>query len=118
MELKEAVASLGALAHPTRLAIFRMLVEAGPAGLAAGVIAGRLETPPATLSFHLKELCQSSLVQYRPSGRFLIYSVSFGAMAALIGYLSRDCCGGHPEVCQPLGVVVASPEPDSRRKPA
>lgn len=89
-----AVQRLGALAHPSRLAIFRTLVEAGPAGLPAGTIAASLGLPGATLSFHLKELAQAGLVLGRPQSRFVIYSTDFTAMNELLGYLTENCCGG------------------------
>jgi DNA-binding transcriptional ArsR family regulator len=89
-----AVQRLGALAHPTRLAIHRLLVEAGPSGLAAGAIAATLGLPAATLSFHLKELAQAGLVLGRPQSRFVIYSADFNAINELIGYLTENCCGG------------------------
>ena len=90
----EAVQRLAALAHPSRLAVFRLLVEAGPQGLAAGALAARLGLPGATLSFHLKELAQASLVNARAQSRFVIYSADFAAINGLIGYLTENCCGG------------------------
>jgi DNA-binding transcriptional ArsR family regulator len=89
-----AIRRLGALAHPTRLAIHRLLVEAGPSGLAAGAIAEALGLPAATLSFHVKELAQAGLVLGRPQSRFVIYSADFNAIRELIGYLTENCCGG------------------------
>lgn len=88
------VQRLGALAHPTRLAIYRRLVEAGPSGLAAGAIAEALDLPAATLSFHVKELAQAGLVLGRPQSRFVIYSADFAAMNELLAYLTENCCGG------------------------
>lgn len=90
----EAVRRLSALAHASRLAIFRTLVEAGPTGLAAGVLAQDLGLPAPTLSFHLKELAQAGLVRARPQSRFVIYSADFTAINGLIGYLTENCCGG------------------------
>jgi len=89
-----AVARLAALAHPTRLALFRRLVESGPDGLAAGVLASLHGLPPATLSFHVKELAQAGLVVARPRGRYVIYSPDFAAINGLIAYLTENCCGG------------------------
>jgi DNA-binding transcriptional ArsR family regulator len=94
MESKQAVQALGALAQDTRLGIYRLLVQAGPAGMAAGQIGERLDLAPATLSFHLAGLTRAGLAQSRQEGRFVIYSADFQAMNALVGYLSENCCGG------------------------
>lgn len=110
MEIKSASESLAAISHPTRLAIFRLLVQAGPEGLAAGEIAHRMGLAPATLSFHLKELSRAQMAQSRPLGRFVIYAASFARMASLVDYLTRDCCDGHPEVCGPVAVHVPLPQ--------
>ncbi|HXV08253.1 MAG TPA: metalloregulator ArsR/SmtB family transcription factor [Burkholderiales bacterium] len=99
MEIKEATIALAALAQETRLAIFRLLVEAGPEGVAAGRISEALEVPPATLSFHLKELAHAGLAHARPESRFVFYSVDFERMAALMTFLTRNCCRGMPEEC-------------------
>jgi ArsR family transcriptional regulator, arsenate/arsenite/antimonite-responsive transcriptional repressor len=88
----ETVAQLGALAQETRLALFRLLVEAGPAGLAAGAIAERLDVAAPTLSFHLKELTNAGLIRPTQQGRYVIYSADFDAMNALIAYLTENCC--------------------------
>ncbi len=92
MESKTAVQALGALAQETRLAIFRMLVQQGPAGLSAGSIGDSLKLAPATLSFHLRELSQAGLVRARQQSRFIYYSADFSAMNALLGYLAENCC--------------------------
>lgn len=94
METKTAVRALAALAQETRLAVYRLLVQQGPTGLAAGELAEQLGTPPATLSFHLKELSNAGLVQSRQSGRFVFYSADFGSMNALLAFLTENCCGG------------------------
>jgi ArsR family transcriptional regulator, arsenate/arsenite/antimonite-responsive transcriptional repressor len=99
MQIKDAVTGLSALANESRLAIFRHLVEAGPAGDTPGRIAQRLGLPPSTLSFHLKELAHAGLVRSRSSSRFLVYSVDFERMAALMAFLTRSCCHGMPEEC-------------------
>ena len=103
MRIEAAVRSLAALAQESRLAVFRMLVQAGPEGLAAGEIAERLGIPASTLSFHMKALSHAGLVESRQESRFVFYSANFEAMNALIGYLSENCCGGR--ACAP----VASP---------
>jgi DNA-binding transcriptional ArsR family regulator len=92
MEAKQAVQALAALAQDTRLAVFRLLVEAGPAGMAAGEIATELDLPPATLSFHLAQLANAGLVRGRQDGRFIYYAPDFGAMNGLVGFLTENCC--------------------------
>lgn len=99
METKQAVQTLGALAQDTRLGIFRLLVQAGPEGMAAGQIGEKLDLAPATLSFHLAGLTRAGLAQSRQEGRFVIYSADYQAIDALVGYLSENCCGGRP--CAP-----------------
>jgi len=99
METQQAVTVLAALAQETRLGIFRLLVEAGPEGMAAGVIAETLGVAPATLSFHLKELSNAGLAHARQEGRFVIYSTDFERMAALMTFLTRNCCKGMPSDC-------------------
>lgn len=94
METKQAVQALGALAQDTRLGIFRLLVQAGPKGMAAGQIGEKLDLAPATLSFHLAGLHRAGLARSRQEGRFVIYSADFTAMNALVGFLSENCCGG------------------------
>jgi len=99
MEAKTAVTALAALAQETRLSIFRLLVEAGPEGVAAGRIGEALEVPPATLSFHLKELARAGLVSARQEGRYIYYAADFPHMAALMSFLTRNCCRGMPQEC-------------------
>ena len=99
MELSYAVTVLSALAQETRLSIFRLLVEAGPPGLAAGQIGDALDVAPATLSFHLKELSRAGLATSRQDGRFVYYAADFECMAALMTFLTRNCCQGMPEAC-------------------
>jgi len=94
METKQVIDALGALAQETRLAVFRMLVEAGPGGLPAGEISARLGLPAATASFHLAQLSRAGLLASRTQGRFVIYSTDFGRMNELLGFLTENCCGG------------------------
>jgi|SRR5512139_3931984 DNA-binding transcriptional ArsR family regulator len=94
MDTKAAVRSLAALAQDSRLEVFRLLVQAGPQGLAAGEIAERLGVPASTLSFHVKALSQAGLVESRPDSRFIYYSANFAAMNALLAFLGENCCGG------------------------
>ena len=99
MKLKEAVAALCSLAQETRLATYRVLVEAGPEGMPAGQIAEVLNVAPAALSFHLKELSHTKLVSSRPEGRFIYYSADFERMAALMTFMTQNCCRGMPQEC-------------------
>ena len=94
MESKHAVAALSALAQETRLAIYRLLVEAGPTGLAVGEIGACVKAAPATLSFHLKELTHSGLVTPVQAGRFIYYSANYATMNGLVAYLTENCCRG------------------------
>ena len=100
METKQVIDALAALAQETRLAVFRMLVEAGPAGLPAGEISARLGLPAATASFHLAQLSRAGLLASRARGRFVIYSADFERMNALLGFLTENCCGG--QACAPV----------------
>jgi len=100
MDSSQAVQALAALAHETRLAIFRMLVETGPEGLPAGVIAERLQIPPSSLTFHVQHLHRAGLVTQRRLSRQLIYVAVFDAMGGLVGYLTENCCGGNAALCQ------------------
>lgn len=92
MEKTKVIGALSALAQETRLDIFRLLVEAGPGGFAAGRVAEALGVPAATLSFHLKELRAAGLIGCRKDGRSLIYSADFAAIDGLLGYLMDNCC--------------------------
>lgn len=107
METKTVVQAFGALAQETRLGIYRLLVAAGPQGLAAGAIAEKLDLPPATLSFHLKELNLAGLARSRQEGRFVIYTADFDTMLGLVSFLTENCCGGKTCVaeCAPASTV-------------
>jgi DNA-binding transcriptional ArsR family regulator len=107
MENKDAVVALAALAQESRLATFRLLVQAGPGGLAASRIAEALGMPPSSLSFHLKELSNAKLIAARQEGRFLIYAAQFDTMNALLGFLTENCCGGNP--CSPGAAAACAP---------
>jgi len=99
MKSEAAVAALAALAQDSRLKIFRLLVQAGPDGVNAGRIGQELGVPPATLSFHLKELFHAGLIKSTQEGKFVIYRAQFDRMNELIGFLVEHCCEGHPEDC-------------------
>jgi ArsR family transcriptional regulator len=94
MEMTQAVDALASLAQLSRLEIYRLLVQAGPRGMAAGAIGEAVGVPPATLSFHLAHLVRAGLAKSRQDGRFVIYSADFGKMDGLIRFLSRNCCSG------------------------
>ena len=101
MEKSDAVAALAALAQDSRLDVFRLLVQAGPAGLPAGKIGDALGLPSATLSFHLNQLRQPGLIGFRRQGRSLIYAADYDAMHALLAYLTENCCGQRSAACGP-----------------
>jgi len=107
MELKATAISLSALGHEGRLAIFRLLVQAGPQGVAAGEIARRLEMIPNSLSANLNVLSHAGLIGSRREGRSIIYAADYAAMSGLLGFLMQDCCNGAPEICAPLGDILA-----------
>ena len=92
MEAKQAIAALGALAQETRLDVFRLLVQAGPDGMAAGAIAEELGVLPASLSFHLQQLVHGGLIVQRRESRNIIYTADFRGMRSLMGYLTENCC--------------------------
>ncbi|HEX4504324.1 MAG TPA: metalloregulator ArsR/SmtB family transcription factor [Alphaproteobacteria bacterium] len=93
MDAKQVVTALGALAHETRLAVFRMLVERGPDGLPAGAMSERLAIPPSSLTFHLQQLATAGLITQRRVSRQIIYATDFDAMNRVVGYLTENCCG-------------------------
>ena len=100
MKTRSAVAALAALAQDYRLAIFRALVQAGPAGLPAGKIGEVAAIAPSLVTFHMKELVNSGMVKSRQEGRFVIYSANFRTMNGLVDFLTDNCCGGKP--CTPV----------------
>jgi DNA-binding transcriptional ArsR family regulator len=110
---KRAITALGALAQESRLAIFRLLVERGPDGLAAGAIGETLKIAAPTLSFHLQQLMHADLIEQRRESRSLIYSANFASMNALVGYLTENCCGGTVS-CAPV-CATAEEAPPVRR---
>jgi ArsR family transcriptional regulator len=93
METSHAIGALGALAHETRLALFRLLVQKGPEGLSAGLIAETIGIAPSSLSFHLQQLVHAGLITQRRLSRQLIYAADFTAMNGLVAYLTENCCG-------------------------
>lgn len=107
MDITAAASSLAALAHEGRLSIFRLLVQAGRDGLAAGEIARRLEVLPNTLSANLNVLSHAGLVRSRRAGRSIIYTADYERMSTVLGFLMEDCCGGSPEICAPLTAIAS-----------
>lgn len=101
MKSDQVIKALAALAQPTRLAIYRVLVACGPAGMAAGQVAEKLKVAPATMSFHFKTLSHAGLIESRQDGRFIYYAANFTVMNGMVAYLTENCCGGNPEVCNP-----------------
>jgi DNA-binding transcriptional ArsR family regulator len=112
MDPAQAIAALGALAHETRLAAFRLLVQHGPEGLPAGAIAEALGLPPSSLTFHLQHLTRAGLITQRRLSRQLIYATDFAVMNALLAYLTENCCGrGVPAsgICRPPAIEERVP---------
>jgi DNA-binding transcriptional ArsR family regulator len=109
MKAEAVIAALSALANEHRLAIFRLLVQAGPEGRPAGAIAEKLGLPPSSLSFHLAHLTRAGLIVQQREGRSLIYAADFDVMRDLVGFLTENCCGGAS--C----AAVAAP-PQKKRK--
>jgi ArsR family transcriptional regulator len=119
MNGKQVAAALGALAHETRLEVYRLLVQRGPDGLSAGAIAEKIGLPPSSLTFHLQQLLHAGLVTQRRLSRQLFYATDFAAMNAVMGYLTENCCGGGAvcaPVCRPAKTGKAAAT--SRRKSA
>jgi DNA-binding transcriptional ArsR family regulator len=117
VEAAAAIIALGALAQEHRLALFRLLVQAGEAGLAAGAIAERLGVPASSLSFHLAQLSRAGLVRQERRHRSIIYRADYDAMNALVGYLMENCCGG--AACAPAAACSpANERPANQREVA
>ena len=102
MDKKQSLAALSALSHETRLDVFRLLVRMGDEGLLAGEIAARLNVRQNTLSSNLAILDRAGLIGGRREGRAIRYVAAMDGMRGLLGYLMQDCCGGRPELCQPV----------------
>ena len=116
MEIRTASERLAALGHETRLAIFRLLVQAGSEGVNAGLIGEKLQIPPPTLSFHLAHLSRVGLIKGRQESRFIYYVADYDTMDGLLAYLTANCCQGNE--CLPKTVAVALPKKRSRSKPS
>jgi DNA-binding transcriptional ArsR family regulator len=118
MQTKHAVEALGALAHEHRLGIYRLLVEQGPAGLSAGAIAESIGLAPSSLTFHLQNLHRAGLIVQRRESRSLLYSVDFGAMNGLVGYLTENCCARSGESCATACKPASTSKTSKRKKVA
>ena len=108
MKSQDAVSALGALAHESRLAVFRLLVKRGPQGYTPGELAERLEIPAPTLSFHLKELQRVGLLLVEREGRFLNYTANFPQMSDVLGFLTENCCSLADGACDPARPPAAA----------
>ena len=106
IETGSAIAALSALAHPGRLAAFRLLVQAGEGGLPAGEIARATDTVPQTLSGNLTVLAHAGLVSARRDRRSIIYAAEYARMRELLAFLMEDCCQGAPQICAPLAEIA------------
>lgn len=115
MKSKQAISALSALAHDGRLAAFRLLIKAGPEGMAAGDIAARLKMPPSSLSTNLLLLSNADLVVSRRDGRSIVYRANYDAMRDLLGFLIEDCCNGSSEICTPLAATLTTCAPGKYR---
>jgi ArsR family transcriptional regulator len=101
MDERQALSAFSALSQETRLRLLRLLVTAGPEGIAAGALADLVEVSASNVSFHLKELERAGLVTARRDSRSIVYSAEYDALTGLIRFLMEDCCSGRPEICAP-----------------
>jgi DNA-binding transcriptional ArsR family regulator len=117
MKATAAVTALAALAHANRLAVYRMLVEAGPEGLPAGTISARLKVPPSSMTFHLQALQRAGLVTQQRNSRQIIYAADFTTMNDLVGYLTENCCAESPSTgaCDTQCAPAAEPSAKARK---
>lgn len=117
MKEERALAAFAALSQETRLRIVRRLIQAGPEGMAAGAIGEAIGATTSRLSFHLTHLEHAGLIGSRRDGRFIIYTAVYPAFSGLIGFLLRDCCQGHPEICAPaVAAMACACEPTATEK--
>ena len=119
MKERQAQSAFAALSQETRLRIVRMLVKAGPDGMAAGAVAQEAEVSSSNVSFHLKELENAGLISSRREARSIIYAADYETLSGLIQFLMEDCCAGHPEICTPaIAQTCCTPAPAKKRKKA
>jgi ArsR family transcriptional regulator len=107
LEEPQALDAFGALSQETRLRMVRVLVQAGPEGLSAGAIGEAVAASSSGASFHLAHLERAGLITSRRESRSIIYTANFEGLGALVEFLMRDCCSGHPEICAPAAAVAA-----------
>jgi ArsR family transcriptional regulator len=107
MDRSQALRGFAALSQETRLAIVRLLVRAGPDGLAAGAVAEAVDASPSNVSFHLKDLEHAGMITARRESRSIIYAANYGTLRDLVAFLMKDCCGGRPEICAPAAAACA-----------
>ena len=110
----QALRGFAALSQETRLAIVRLLVRAGPDGLAAGAVAEAVDASPSNVSFHLKDLEHAGLIAARRESRSIIYTASYDTLRDLVAFLMKDCCAGRPEICAPAAATCAPAKPRRR----
>ncbi|MGV2129160.1 ArsR/SmtB family transcription factor [Agrobacterium vitis] len=118
MDQKQALSAFAALSQETRLLIVRMLVVAGPDGMAAGALAEKIDVSPSNISFHLKELEHSGLIAAQRQSRSIIYTANYAALGGLVRFLMEDCCSGHPDICVPVAELAVCCAPGSKPKVA
>jgi len=114
MEINIAAKTFSALAQDTRLSALKLLIDAGPIGLAAGELAEKAHASPSSLTFHMKELVAANLIHSRREGRKIFYSADYGGLRDLIDFLMADCCQGDPRLCGPYIIketTEANPAP-------
>ncbi|MBO0134134.1 ArsR/SmtB family transcription factor [Agrobacterium burrii] len=114
MDQRQALGAFAALSQETRLQIVRILVVAGPDGMAAGALAEKVEVSPSNISFHLKELEHSGLIAAQRQSRSIIYTANYESLGGLVRFLMEDCCSGHPEICAPAAEVAACCAPTAK----
>lgn len=116
MEERQALLAFAALSQDTRLRIVRLLVQAGPTGMAAGAIADSAGVSPSNVSFHLKELTQAGLATATREARSIVYAANYDGLSGLIDFLMRDCCAGHPAICMPGDTKACAPKTRTKTK--
>lgn len=107
MDKRSTIEALNALAHDTRMDVFRLLIKSGAEGMAAGDIAGALNVRQNTMSANLAVLARSGLISATRDGRSIIYRADLEGLRGLLSFLMEDCCGGRPELCQPVIEALA-----------
>lgn len=117
MNQSQALRGFAALSQETRLAIVRLLVRAGPDGLAAGAVAEAVDASPSNVSFHLKDLEHAGMITARRESRSIIYAANYDTLRDLVAFLMKDCCAGRPEICAPAA-AACTPAKTRRRVPA